>query len=373
MLLEDMDLAQRAEAWLGSGLCTEPAERAAAEAGVRQAYAAAGLPAPARIVWLGSPEAGAVAVALLTTGAAGTLPAGAELVRTRLLTQGCAPGTQQLGRSVRPQVRTAPWARARAALSARLGGVGFARHWAASARRPWQQLNEQLATPLRTRLDAQFAADTGPLGQAARAALLDVVHGQHDAAWLPAFTGAAVDGELSGLAAVAASAGWWWAYEQVAILTERPTALHRDNLGRLHHGSGPALSYPDGFALYAWRGMPIPPDVAAELPRLTIERIRAEDNAEVRRVMLEFFGYDRYLRESKARELHRDETGILWRVELPGDEPLVMVEVVNSTAEPDGSFRTYFLRVPPTTRTARGGVAWTFGVTEEEYQPLVQT
>ena len=42
-------------------------------------------------------------------------------------------------------------------------------------------------------------------------------------------------------------------------------------------------------------------------------------------------------------------------------------------AEPDGTFRRYWLRVPPNTRTAREGVAWTFGLTAEEYRPLVQT
>jgi hypothetical protein len=47
--------------------------------------------------------------------------------------------------------------------------------------------------------------------------------------------------------------------------------------------------------------------------------------------------------------------------------------VVNSTPEPDGTSRTYFLRVPPNIRTARAGVAWTFGLTEEEYHPLAQT
>ena len=39
-----------------------------------------------------------------------------------------------------------------------------------------------------------------------------------------------------------------------------------------------------------------------------------------------------------------------------------MVEVQNSTPEPDGSYRTYFLRVPNHTFTARDGVAWTFGL-----------
>ena len=38
-----------------------------------------------------------------------------------------------------------------------------------------------------------------------------------------------------------------------------------------------------------------------------------------------------------------------------------VVEVVNATPEPDGSYRHYFLQVPPGVRTAREAVAWTFG------------
>ena len=51
------------------------------------------------------------------------------------------------------------------------------------------------------------------------------------------------------------------------------------------------------------------------------------------------------------------------------DEPLVVVEVQNSTPESDGSRKTYFLRVPPQTQTAREGVAWTFGMSRDEYAP----
>ena len=129
--------------------------------------------------------------------------------------------------------------------------------------------------------------------------------------------------------------GWWWAFEEVAILTERPVALHRDNLGRLHCGDGPALSYPDGSGLHAWRGMPIPAEVAGRLATVTVADIHAETNAEIRRVMLEHFGFERYLRESGAgTRAHSDETGTLWRLPLPDDEPLVMVEVLNAAPSP---------------------------------------
>jgi len=53
----------------------------------------------------------------------------------------------------------------------------------------------------------------------------------------------------------------------------------------------------------------------------------------------------------------------LWRAERPGgDTALVMVEVRNSTPEPDGSRRTYWLRVPPHINTCQAAVAWTFGI-----------
>jgi uncharacterized protein DUF6745 len=348
----DIPLVAAAEAWLGRGLAAEPADRLEAEHGVRLAYRVAGLTPPSRIEWRDSPRAGAVTAA--------------ELVR-----DGAA------GKSVRAAVRTKVWADARARLTERLGPAGWAQHWAASGARTWQLLNDRLVTPLRTRLAAELTASGANESEltdkelaAARLTLLDAVHGQHDAAWLAAFDDEVA---LCGLATVARSAGWWWPYERAVVLTERPVAVHRDNLGRLHHGDGPALSYSDGWGLHAWRGMPIPAAVAAQLPHLTVEQIRDEANAEVRRVMLEHFGFDRYLQASGARELHRDETGILWRVELDRDEPLVMVEVVNSTPEPDGTSRTYFLRVPPNIRTARAGVAWTFGLTEEEYRPLAQT
>jgi len=343
----DIQLAARSDDWLETGLSCKPTDRAAAEKGVLLAYESAGLPAPEIVLWAGSPLDGAKLVA----------------------------GLDDPGASVRPKVRTRPWAAARKELMDRLGQSGFARHWIATTRRPWRQLVDQIATPMRNRLNAHFTAEGGEPAGRCRQALLDVILGQHDAAWLGAFSAASRDDdpELAGLARVARSAGWWWAFERAVVISERHVEVHRDNLGRLHRGDGPALSYPDGYAIHSWRGMPIPPEMVAQLATLTVERIQAEENAEMRRVMLEHFGFERYLRESGAKKQHADEFGTLWRVDIPGDEPLVMVEVINSTAEPDGSFRTYFLRVPPQTGTARAGVAWTFGLSEQEYAPTKQT
>ena len=46
---------------------------------------------------------------------------------------------------------------------------------------------------------------------------------------------------------------------------------------------------------------------------------------------------------------------------------------MNGTRETDGSYKHYFLRVPPNVTTARQAVAWTYGLTAEQYLPLIRT
>ena len=117
----------------------------------------------------------------------------------------------------------------------------------------------------------------------------------------------------------------------------------------------------------------VPAFVVVKPEWITLKHIDTEQNAEVRRVMIERYGQERYLLDSKAEQIHRDDFGVLYRKKIPGDEALVMVKVANSTPEPDGSLRDYFLRVPPDMIRARQAVAWSFGKKENEYNPCVET
>lgn len=392
-------LAEAADTWAAVAATTGPADRAEAEAGIRAAYRAAGLVEPGKILWYDSPLSAALA-ATVVSGSYKPQELAALGLKLR------APAGARAGASVRDRIRAATWERARAEAAALLGQPTWAQAWHEVAERLWAPTTGLAArirdgietaveaavgtsTPVRRGAAAGNTTGTGhrSLAAEARATTLDALGGQHDAAWLAAFDGlrrcfpqldtATAAPALDAMSRVARSAGWWWPYEGVVLAAERPTVLHRDENARLHSGEGPALAFPDGFALHAWRGMPVPADFVTGLgPQgsgLDASRIRREDNAELRRVMLEIYGYDRYLAEVGARPLHRDATGVLWRIELPGDEPVVMVEVLNSTPEPDGSVRTYWLRVPPSTRTAREGVAWTFGLGEAEYHPARET
>jgi hypothetical protein len=179
--------------------------------------------------------------------------------------------------------------------------------------------------------------------------------------------------QLDAFTVMARNAFWWQPYEKVCFVCDRPSELHFDERGRFHNLDGPALAFTEGFALYLVQGVRVPAAVVEQPESITVETIDAEPNAEVRRVMIEQFGTTRFIIESGAMPVHRDKFGTLYRREMAGDEPLVMVKVMNDTREPDGSQREYWLRVPPTMQTAHEAVAWTFDLNQGDYTPLVET
>jgi YHS domain-containing protein len=54
-------------------------------------------------------------------------------------------------------------------------------------------------------------------------------------------------------------------------------------------------------------------------------------------------------------------------------DPVCVLKVINSTPEPDGSYKEYYLTVPPDMTSAKQAVAWTFRMTPEEYSPSQET
>lgn len=163
------------------------------------------------------------------------------------------------------------------------------------------------------------------------------------------------------------------ALDHLAFVCESPLSYHTDEARRPHSESTAALEFADGMKAYFWHGILVEPRLILDPESITVDEIENTRNIELRRVLIERFGASRYLQESGAKEIQSDEFGILYRRELEGDEALVMVKVINSTPEPDGSYREYFLRVPPETETAKQAVAWTFGLEESEYEPLAET
>jgi hypothetical protein len=162
-------------------------------------------------------------------------------------------------------------------------------------------------------------------------------------------------------------------FDDVALVCEHPLVVETDEMGRLHSATGPAIAYGDGYKLYSWHGTNVRRDIIERPEEIRVAHIIKEWNAEVRRVMIDRYGSSRFIIDSGAVEVNRDECGVLYRKEFTNDEALVMVKVLNSTPEPDGSFKEYFLRVPPNMTTAREAVAWTFNMDPQEYSPQQET
>ena len=317
--------------WLAIGLSTEPANRYAAEAAADLAYATAGLPAPRLRIWLDSPLAGAYGAAFLCA-----LQRSAPQVGAQVGAQVWDQVWDQVGAQVRDQVLDQVWDQVRAQVRAQVG--------------------------------AQVGDQVWRCG-----------YGFHDASWVGFYDTIASFGlhelvkPLDGIQGLTRACGWWWPFAGAIVFTARPNRLRRDAQGRLHSDDGQAVGYPDGWGVYAWHGVRVPERVITHPAHITVAQIHQEANAEIRRVLLERYGYERFLADSGAQVLHADDYGTLYRTEFPDDEPLVCVSVVNSTPEADGSSKQYVLRVPPTITSAREAVAWSFQMTAQEYAPEAET
>jgi hypothetical protein len=163
-------------------------------------------------------------------------------------------------------------------------------------------------------------------------------------------------------------------HKEFCIVCEYPTVFNVDESGALHGDGEPSMIWKDGWKLYHIHGIRVSRKLAEEPSTVTVADIENEPNIEIRRLMLDAYGIKRFLLDVGAKEIQRDECGILYRHVVDAAlEAIVMVEVTNSTAEADGTFKKYFLRVPPHITTAKAAIAWTFDLASEEYSPLVET
>ncbi len=161
-----------------------------------------------------------------------------------------------------------------------------------------------------------------------------------------------------------------WAFKKIALVLAPPEKVVVDEQVRLHNASGPAVRWADGCEVFAVDGeLATDLTIMLEPDRLSLDQIRQEPNPSLRRALIEKFGVECLMKRLGGWKSAEDSAGELWRARDFDGEPLVMVRVVNTTPELDGSHRIYWLRVPPTIFTAHEGVAWTFGLNSKIYQP----
>jgi len=421
-----------ASKWTEIGLSCESLDYAPAIAAVRRAYAVAKLPPPAQFVVCDSPVSGAITASILRDSVGASVRASVrdsvwasvwasvgdsvrDSVRDSVWDSVRASVRDSVGDSVRDSVRDSVWDSVRDSVldsvwasvgdsvrASVLDSVGASVRdsvrdsvwasvgdsvrdsvWASVGDSVWASVRDSVWDSVwASVLDSVGASVLDSVGASVRdsvwASVRASVYGSHDSSWL-SFYDYFLNGchlaciePLRPLIDLAHHCGWWIPYQQLCILQHRHCELHRDADGRLHNPFGMAVKYRDGWGVYAWHGTHIPLEQAwiiEESNRLDSRAIDAEDNAELRRVMLEIFGHDRYLIESGLQPTDSSDYGELFRKSLSDDEDLVMVRVTDAT-HPD---HRYMLRVPPSCRTAHEAVAWSFGMRADEYSPMIQT
>jgi hypothetical protein len=409
--------------WIDIGLCTEPIDKEMAAEGVKQSYSICGLKEPL-VVFLESPYQLCYGHQVLTqvwdqvrdqVWAQVGAQVG-EKVRVQVWAQvGDQVGDQvrnqvwvQIGDQVRAQVRDQVrdqvmdqvWDQVWDQIGDQVGEKVWTQVWTQVRTQVRDQvrdqvriqvgtqIGDQVRTKVRDQVWAQVLNQIGDQvgekvinninksdGEIFRKAYGGLVYGQHET-WLSFYDYLQYVGidtsKLDGLYKMAESSGWWLPYKNVAFVSDRPNKIHLDDQGRLHCEDEAAIQYRDGWGVYAIHGVRVPEYIILHPGEITTEKIESEANVEIRRIMLDRYGWDRYLLE-KGEVISTDKYGTLYRKITLDDEPIVMVKVKNSTPEPDGSYKDYLIRVPPETRTAKQAVAWTFGETSETYQPIYES
>ena len=146
----------------------------------------------------------------------------------------------------------------------------------------------------------------------------------------------------------------------------------RDEKNFLHNTKGSAVEWEDGYKNYFYHGARIDGWIIETPEKISAEIVLKEENAEVRRCMMEVMGYQKFINQAnpKILDTDKDSSGMarqLFKIDLKDDEPLIIVEVNCPSTN-----HKYLLRVPPAIKSCSEAVAWTFGMEIKNYIPLVE-
>ncbi|MDP3012955.1 MAG: hypothetical protein Q8M92_01845 [Candidatus Subteraquimicrobiales bacterium] len=154
-------------------------------------------------------------------------------------------------------------------------------------------------------------------------------------------------------------------------------SIHFDDDAQLHSSTGPAVEYFGAKVnkIYYLHGLKVPEKLIEAPETLTKEDFIKERNVELRRVMIEHLGADKFAEIHNLVVLDvgklNGQTVELVRSEEEDDlvrEHATFVKVICPSTD-----RNYFLPVPGDFTDALEALAWTFKMEKEEYKPDIET
>ncbi|MDV2475105.1 hypothetical protein F8M49_06115 [Rhodococcus zopfii] len=369
------DVRELRDHWLARGLSTRPADRSVAECAVSELYRRSGFDPP-EFLWVPSPAAASALIPELTLRApSSALDDTHPSVRiASLLSASRARMDERIRRRYPPSSRFADPGRT---YGPPLNPEQIIRLLM------WNSLRTTLFDAVATAIRRTLPQPVGTVSwygqqEAHRVGYYDAIR----RCGLVGF-GGREDDLLDVQAALVGATGWWWAFERVCVMTERPSELHTEpNPGgahgerRLHHSDRAALEYPDGAKTFVNHGTIVPEWVVLDP---SAERIGRERNVEIRRCAIERIGWDAYIDAAGLTLVDRAEDPgnpgcLLELYERPGawGPPGRILLAVNGSVERDGTRRRYGLPVPAWAPSALDAAGWTYGISGSDYSRLVR-
>jgi len=162
--------------------------------------------------------------------------------------------------------------------------------------------------------------------------------------------------------------GWIFPFEKICFVCDRPRHLRFDSQNRLHAEGEPAIEFADGWNFYYYHGVRLPEKYGQLHPnQWQSQWILAEENAEVRRVLIQGIGYDRIIQELSAKQIDSWQEYALLQIDNADVEPICLLKMTC----PSTGF-IHALRVPPNLASAREAIRWVnWDIDPEEFS--VQT
>lgn len=201
------------------------------------------------------------------------------------------------------------------------------------------------------------------------------------------------------------SGAWllFWTKDTLFWVAKPKVHVDRSNGQRRLHNPEYAAVESDVENMYFLDGVLVPAFVVTRPEWITTDHIKSEENTEVRRVMIDRFGLDRWIADQNATLMDEiADPGQLepgWLSKINGVAPedylrdhpdkaiklyeleeeayggkLKMLHVRNGTPERDGSHKWYWITPPQDAKSALDAVVATYpGLTTEQYFRMVRT
>jgi len=110
---------------------------------------------------------------------------------------------------------------------------------------------------------------------------------------------------------IAKKCGYIFYFDNMIIVTNRPCELHFDENNEGHNEKGPYIKFRHSNGksdLYAIHGVVVPASIIEHPELITMADIEAEENAEVKRIMMSQMGIEKYLDQTQATIVDMDMT-----------------------------------------------------------------